>query len=103
MNNSKNGLTDQQIPSSTNYDQVLVNMDSINSAEDLNRVLTEVEQGLISHDIPPIHVLVLLRSILRRQDVYSIINDENRVIAARVWNNLRGNGIQLDIPPLLLT
>jgi len=81
--------------------QFLSSIENIGSAADLKTVLSSVEEGLRSTDIPPVYALMLLNGILHRRDVYSIMNDENRAIGARIWGVLRTSGIQLEVPPIL--
>lgn len=100
MADSKSVMTNGNLTRGADV-QFLSSIENIGSATDLKTVLSSVEEGLRSMDIPPVYALMLLNGVLHRRDIYEIMNDENRAIGARIWGCLRTSGIQLELPPIL--
>jgi hypothetical protein len=80
--------------------EFLPSLSGISNPDELKTVLSSLEEGVHSSDIPPVYALMLLNGIIHRSDVYKLINEENRAIGARVWSLLRMGGIQLEVPPI---
>lgn len=79
----------------------LPNDNQINSKEDLNKYLLSIRDRLSDQSAPPVFVMTALNSVMRLENIYSLLSAENKEIARDIWLRLKRDGMQVANPPLL--
>lgn len=75
----------------------------IKTKNDLKSFLLVVRDKMIEDASTSIYVTAAMNYVLNIEDIYDLLNNENKELARDIWLRLKQNGLQLKNPPLLFS
>ena len=73
----------------------------ISSKADLKAFLVSIRDRMTDGSVAPIYAMSAMNSLLTMQDIYNLMDNENKEVARDIWLRLKQNGLQVKSPPLL--
>jgi Cdc6-like AAA superfamily ATPase len=81
---------------------MVLTIEEITNPQDLLTLFKYLIAKLEKQETPVIHVLTLINNLMKRDDIYTLLNDENRSVARELWYFIGKSGSQLPCPPMFL-
>lgn len=75
----------------------------LKTAGELKEYLLEIRDKLSEGTAPEILAVTAMKSILNNENIYNILDTENKEIARDIWLRIQQTGVQLQHPPLLFS
>lgn len=79
---------------------ILVGSDIL-TTDDLKKFLTTVRDRLSDGSGAPVYALGAMSHVLTLNNIYQIMNEENREISRDIWLRLKQSGLHVKSPPML--
>ncbi len=73
----------------------------INTKKDLESYLKEIRESLKNKTASSVYALSAIKFALNLENIYEILDQNNKELAREIWMDLKKEGIQVENPPLL--